>query len=362
MELTKTEPQPNRWRTLARPFRVLPWFFVTVLLCLGGWETALRLSEGRVRQLDESVFPYDMGDRLFHLREVARSGRPLDLLVLGDSMPQAGLAPPELRPALGGPDATIVSLAGMGWYPSLTADLARYALDTLGCRPRRVIVGFGPVALNARHPGLPALIRDLDGYPGVRMLSGSERPTDDVRIWKYRRALRRLIETGPPLTHLPEGATEVSALWYAGNTAIFDDLPAQQREDMFRRFVVPALDGFGMDESVTEPLRQTAERLRDAGAEVTLLSGPVYPHFADYGCDPGPALATIHREFSAMAQKEKVRYVDAETAPAARERRFYLDPVHLNRDGAVAFSRWLAAELWPSGRAATALEDPPAPR
>ncbi len=333
-------PPPHRTlvldRTDAAAFARFAAASLVLLLVLEG---VLRVAAPRIRHFDIVEFPFEQGKKRFRLAELVRSGAQPDVLFAGDSTIETGVSPREFSAVAPGRPSAFNYASGAN-NAEFARHVVRDALENLGAKPRLLVFGWSYVVFGGKDPAAPGAREKHLALAGMRRISGHARPADHMRLWTDRDVIRSMVEHGPPWTASPGELIEHEG--WVRFPKPFGDHPKADR-DAFGRLVSDALAVYEITPEVRAHAAATFDELAASGVPTVFILTPVSPEMRDYDPRIDDVLAAVRREILPMARARGLRVIDASAAQGYEPRQF-MDLMHLNQEGAVAFSRWLAAQ------------------
>lgn len=309
----------------------------------------LLLAEGAVRAGRSSLVEPDAWpspelqkkyDQIGHL---AASRRRPDVVLVGDSMMDAGGDPAGLRLAV--PEASFYNASLAGNTLPVVADWTTRIVQPR-LHPRVVVVGFSSNELNPRvlEPG-----SGVGAYRGsrvVRAAGGRGSPVDRADaffrehslLYRYRGSLRR-----PFATRVVDPDVFDPGLTADGQNTAFSDRgylerggPAQAQ--VVIRGVTAALEGFNVNLENVTILQEMIRAVRRAGARVLLVAMPVTADLIASHPRGDTDYQAAMSAFSGAAERSGATFVQPGVWPNA----VFADPVHLNAAGAARLTAYLA--------------------
>ena len=334
------EPASHRTLMLDRSDAVaLARFAAASLVLLLVLEGVLRVAAPRIRHFDIVEFPFEQGKKRFRLAELVRAGAQPDVLFAGDSTIETGVSPRDYSSATPGQPTAFNYASGAN-----NAEFARHvvndALENLGAKPRLLVFGWSYVVFGGKDPAAPGAHEKHLALAGMRRISGHAAAGDALRLWTDRDVARSMVEHGPPWTTSPEELVEHDG--WVRFPKPFGDHPKADR-DAFGKLVSDALAVYEVTPEIRANAEATFDMLAAAGIPVVFILTPVSPEMREYDPRIDGVLATVRREILPLARARGLRVIDASATGEFHPRQF-MDLMHLNQEGAVAFSRWLAAQ------------------
>lgn len=330
--------EPHRTLVLDRgDLAALLRFAAASLVLLLLVEALLRVASPRVRHFDLVEFPFEQGRKRFRLAELVREGRPPDVLFVGDSTIETGVSPREFTAAAPGHPSAFNYASGAN-NAEFARHVVRDALEDVDARPRVVVFGWSYVVYGGRDPAAPgARVKHL-GFAGMRRISGHMQPLDALRLWGDRDVFRAMVEHGPPWTRSPDDIVEHEG--WVRFPKPFGDHPKPDR-DAFAKLVSDALAVYEVTPEIRAHAVATFDMLSRSGIPCVFVLTPVSPEMREYDPRIDLALDAVRRGILPLARERGLRVIDASDTGLFDKRQF-MDLMHLNQEGAVVFSRWLA--------------------
>lgn len=326
----------RRWRWVG----VLPIAVALVVLLLA--EVVVRV--GRSQLTEPTAWPTpELQNKFGQIGARAAAGRRPDVVLVGDSMMDAGGDPAALGRAV--PGVSVYNAAIAGETLPVVADwTTRIVMPRL--RPKVVVVGFSSNELNPRALDPETGVRAYRSSRAVRAAEGTGSVVDRAdallrersMLYRYRSSLRRPFTQGDvdPNVFDPELTPDGQDLAFAGLGYLQKGGPAQAQAVM--KGVIAALQGFVVGLENVTILQEMIREVRRQGARVLLVAMPVtgdliraHPRGeADYQA----AMAA----FAGAADRSGATFVQPGVWPKA----LFADPVHVNAAGAARLTTYLA--------------------
>jgi hypothetical protein len=307
---------------------------VVLLACEG----ALRLCEGKIRHFDIAAYPFEHGERMFYLRDLAnRVQAQPDILVIGDSTIETGFSPDAFAKSGGG--SAVNAGTGVNNTERLSGALHEIT-GPIGIHPKRIVVGWSYIVFHGKDPATPAASARMNEYSGVRKISGHPSLLDHLAVWRYRDFGRAMFERGGNLT-LPPVELQNNKGWTIFPLP-FNSHPQKDR-DAFVELVKGAIDVYELTPEIRDNVEATFADLEATGLPVTFILMPINPELRTYDPRIEGILEQLRREILPMAARHNLAVIDATNLGFLKPEHF-MDLMHLNQEGAVIFSRWLASQ------------------
>lgn len=271
------------------------------------------------------------------------SGRPTDVVLVGDSMMDAAGDPVGLAADGAGVSVYNASIAGET-LPTIAQWTTKVVVPRL--HPKLVVIGFSSNELN---PAVLAPAEGLAAYDKSRAAQAAAGSHDWVdqadaalRRWsylyRYRSDLRHPLSTAAAGVFDPALTPGGQDLAFTAKTYL-EGTPANARVIVYG--VIASLAGFRIGSGNVALLTAMITSLRHQGIQVLLVAMPVtndlvlfHPHGA---ADYQRALGA----YTAIAQATGARMA----IPGIWPRADFADPVHVNGAGTARFSQYLAPLL-----------------
>ena len=270
------------------------------------------------------------------------SGRP-DVVLVGDSMMDAGADPAALAQAAGGLSFYNASIAGET-LPVITDWTTRIVQPRL--RPKVVVIGFSSNELNPHALDPQSGVQAYRSSRVVRAAEGTGSAVDRAdaflrehsMLYRYRSELR---------TPFRKKAAEQSdfdpKLTPSGRNVAFANLaylqkggPAQARAVV--QGVIGALQGFTINLENVEILQELIRTVRREGARVLLVAMPVTADLVRYHPNGEADYRAAMQAFAGAAERAGAAFVQ----PGIWPNTLFADPVHVNEAGSVRLTAYLA--------------------
>lgn len=326
----------------------LPWGLIGMIGLLGPAEMLAARNSHRFMTWNE--FDWKV------VGQEARTKAPgADVLVFGDSMLKFGLVPPLLEHRLG---RRVYCLALLDGKPAASYFLLRRTLDA-GARPKVILVDYQPEMLceppdhlmeNRHWKGLLSLGECWDFFKTYRDASFFSR-TALARLlpsYRLRQGLRESVvlalqsrESENSLENARSGRNREQnqgGLVLAKKPQYHGELPVSYWPVMFR-------ENWSSLPQHTSYIRRLLARAERHGIQVVWVMPPNTPEVERVRRAFG-----MHERYTAFAQNlqrefPNLRVIDGRAASYPHT--LFMDPVHLDRDGAVALSQNVANLLRP---------------
>lgn len=282
-------------------------------------------------------------------RAARREARRADVLCFGDSMIKFGVSPRVLDASTG---LRTYNLAPYGGPPAASALLLKRALAS-GARPKAIVVDFMPhlIAVTPRHH--MRLWQELIGPVEAIELGVASRDASFVAealTGRYLTSFRSRHEIRRNLHHAFKGesynavvAHYVTPLWrnWRGNRGA-ELAPTTPRFDGQARPGDQALFPIDWkpDAANAQAMREFLDLAENRSIPVLWLIPPLSPATQALRERQGHDAFYTRLVYSIQARYPNVTIVDARQAGFGDE--LFMDPVHLNRDGATTLSLRLA--------------------
>jgi len=321
-----------------RPHRAAV-FALALAVWLAGLECGLRLAAPHIRHFYQADYPLRLGERIFQLERMRRQDKPPGLLILGDSTAEFGLVPHMLDDARDGCGGALC-LAGPENARYLRRLVERLQ-SAFQAGQTRVVIGWTFLIFTGDAPLMRGFDQYLESFSLFRVMDDRARWIDRLALWRYRHALRRMIEEGPPILQPSEWVMRQGG-WRSldGTFETTPDASRQRQLDAIRETVTHARSS----QTAVSDLRTALGRLKRAGCEVTVVLMPEHPDFDRMIPGAAEAWNNARKAAAALCDGQGARFIDGTQAPGLR-REHFADLVHLNGAGAKAFSQWLASQI-----------------
>ncbi len=320
--------------------RVVPIAVALAVLLLA--ELAVRA--GRSHLDEPNVWPTpELQKKFTQIGARAREGRRPEVVLVGDSMLDAGGDPAALAQAVPGTTVYNASIAGET-LPVIADWTTRIVLPKLD--PKVVVVGFSSNELN---PSVLAPEAGVGAYRASRVVRAAEgrgSPVDRAdaflrehsMLYRYRSSLRHPFrgDTVDPNVFDPELSPDGHDLAFADLGYLEKGGPGQAQAVI--QGVVAALQGFTVGLENVTILQEMIRAIRVAGARVLLVAMPVTTDLIVAHPGGEADYRKAMEAFAGVAQRSGAAFVQPGVWPTA----LFADPVHLNGAGAAQLSSYLA--------------------
>lgn len=324
-------PGRARWRG------VLPIAVALAVLLVA--EAGVRVARSALP--DAELWPTpELQDKFDQINDLAGSRRP-DVVLVGDSMLDAGGDPSALAERLPGTTLYNASIAGET-LPVISDWTTRIVQPRL--RPRVVVIGLSSNELNPRAlddaTGAGAyrssrVVRAADGRGGL-VDRADALLLEHSMLYRHRSALRRPFDTEPSNVIPPDLAPDGQNVTYVDRGYLQKGGPAQAQR--LTAAVIASLQGYRVGMDNVAMLQEMIRTIRRRGARVLLLAVPasadLVRHHPNGQADHQEAMAA----FAGAADRSGARFADAGVWPNA----LFADPVHVNRAGVARLTAFLA--------------------
>jgi len=317
---------------------LLPLAVVLVVLLLA--EVAVRT--GRSHLHEPRAWPLPELQRKYEqIGALEASGRP-DVVLVGDSMMDAGGNPAALAQAAPGLSFYNASIAGEQ-LPVITDWTTRIVVPRL--HPKVVVIGFTSNEFNPHALDAKTGVKVYRGSRVVRAAEGIGSPVDRAdaflrdhsMLYRYRGELRS------PFRGRSAQDSSDPALTPAGRDLAFANhnyLPQSgtRQGKAVAQGVMAALNGFRINHENVQIMQGLINSLRRQGARVLLVAMPVTADLISYHPHGATDYDAAMEAFAGVAERTGTAFAQPGTWPND----LFADPVHVNEAGSARLTAYLA--------------------
>jgi len=323
-----------------RPAGLLPLAVALAVLLLA----EVAVGAGR-SQLDEpEVWPTpELQKKFAQIEQRAEGGRQPEIVLVGDSMMDAGGDPAALAGAV--PGTTVYNAAIAGETLPVVADWTTRIVQPR-LEPKVVVIGFSSNELN---PSVLAPETGLGAYRSSRVVRAAEgrgSPVDRAdaflrehsMLYRYRSSLRRPFsdQVADPDVFDPDLTPDGQGLAFTNLGYLEKDGAAQAQAVI--QGVIAALAGFTVGLENVTILQEMIRTIRVRGARVLLVAMPVTDDLIAAHPKGEADYAKAMEAFAGAAGRSGATFVQPGIWPSP----LFADPVHLNGVGAAQLTAYLA--------------------
>lgn len=265
-----------------------------------------------------------------------------------------------------GDSAVMSAFDPTAWQTACGCDEPAYNAGIPGATPRVVELWLRDAVLPSLHPktviiGLTSRgfnLRGTDGAYNAYQVNTATRSDAGTRLtrWaaqysaliRYRGVLRDPVHLKPTLVKLAGGVPDEP--WSRPSHRGFfpEEKPRQYGIGSYRNAANTIFRDYGISDVETAALARVVSSLQSQGIRVVLADMPVSEDYP--GLHPGgaPTYERYREAVQAFATEHRVSLVDLRDL---HEHRYFVDPIHMNGDGAARFSRGLVDRVMPCSRA-----------
>lgn len=337
---TGRPPARLRWRGGRRPAGVVPLVVAVAVLALA----EIAVGAGMARLDEPKAWPTpELQKKFAQIEGRPRAGRRPDVVLVGDSMMDAGGDPAALARELEGEQVYNASIAGET-LPVIADWTTRIVLPRLA--PKVVVIGLSSNELN---PSALAPESGVGAYRASRVVRAAEgrgSPVDRAdaflrkhsMLYRYRSSLRHPFtgEVVDPNVFDPELTADGQDLAFT-KLGYLEKGGAAQAQAVIQG-VIAALRGFTVGLENITILQEMIRVSRARGARVLLVAMPVTADLIAAHPKGEADYAEAMEAFAGAASRSGATLLQPGVWPTP----LFADPVHLNGLGAAQFTAYLA--------------------
>lgn len=287
----------------------------------------------------------EIASKLDQIRDIANSGKKVEVLFAGSSMMAGGIDPVAFTEA-SGLSSYNAAFAG----PSMRT-ITPWVLDVVEplLRPDVVVVGIQSRELSDNGPKNEVMYDKFINSPGYKQTKGTvaSRLEGDIEqlsyFLRYRRALREPSQLFATDEASQQALAETELRQVIGPSGMRMEEPSDYKRPakLIRGLYEKTLVDFAVGGPEFEALKDLHAGLEAEGVEMILLNMPVTDDYWAAHGDPEADREAYHRLIDDFVAETGVTLIDAEDGFSSSEP--FRDPVHLDIEGRQAMAEALAA-------------------
>lgn len=289
----------------------------------------------------------EIASKLEQIRQLANSGKKVEVLFAGSSMMAGGIDPVAFTEA-SGKSSYNAAFAG----PSMRT-ITPWVLDVVEplLQPDVVVVGLQSRELSDNGPKNQVMYEKFIKSPGYKQTKGTvasrlEGGLEELSYFlRYRRALREPSQLFATDEASQQALAEADVRQVIGARGMRLEEPTHYKKPakLIRGLYEKTLVDFAVGGPEYEALEDLATGLEEEGVELVLLNMPVTEDYWGAHADPVGDRAAYHELMEEFVAETGVTLIDAEDGFPSSEP--FRDPVHLDIEGRQAMAVALA-ESW----------------
>ena len=286
----------------------------------------------------------EIASKLDQIRDIANTGKKVEVLFAGSSMMAGGIDPVAFTEA-SGKSSYNAAFAG----PSMRT-VTPWVLDVVEplLRPDVVVVGVQSRELSDNGPKNEVMYDKFINSPGYKQTKGTvasqlEGDIEQLSYFlRYRRALREPSELFSTDEASQQALAETEVRQVIGESGMRVEEPSDYKRPakLIRGLYEKTLVDFAVGGPEYEALKDLHSGLEAEGVELVLLNMPVTEDYWGAHGDPEGDRAAYHRLIDDFIAETGVTLIDAEDGFQSSEP--FRDPVHLDIEGRQAMAVALA--------------------
>ena len=289
----------------------------------------------------------EIASKLDQIRDIANTGKKVEVLFAGSSMMAGGIDPVAFTEA-SGKSSYNAAFAG----PSMRT-VTPWVLDVVEplLRPDVVVVGIQSRELSDNGPKNEVMYDKFINSPGYQQTKGTvasqlEGDIEELSYFlRYRRALREPSQLFSTDEASQQALAETEVRQVIGESGMRVEEPSDYKRPakLIRGLYEKTLIDFAVGGPEYEALKDLSSGLEAEGVELVLLNMPVTEDYWGAHGDPEGDRAAYHELMSEFVAETGVTLIDAEDGFPSSEP--FRDPVHLDIEGRQAMAVALA-DAW----------------